>query len=282
MYRLRGGVHLAKSRVGEGSLQMFRYRTMRRVLAVTFAWFLGLLMLGSATTADPAPFSAAAVEVEKRLVAPAAGVMAPGDIATFEITVRNVGSADLTSLSLSDTYDNWSLSFIDASEWPSHVTRGATWDTAVWADLTAPPPAGFGGPLRPGEAYAVTLRLRALQPRTGATVAEAGLNPFLMEMANVREQCTWVHGHDREGALAKAKDLTAAAIAKARFLVPLDMIKVPVTKRAMVIGGGVAGISAALDLADQGIETLLVEKQPTIGGVMAQLNKTFPTMDCSI
>ena len=123
---------------------------------------------------------------------------------------------------------------------------------------------------------------RMHEPTFRATVAEAGLNPFLMEMANIREQCTWAHGHDEEGALAKAKDLTAAAVAKAAFLTPLDMIKVPVTKRAMVIGGGVAGISAALDLADQGIETVLVEKQPTIGGVMAQLNKTFPTMDCSI
>ncbi len=124
--------------------------------------------------------------------------------------------------------------------------------------------------------------VRMHEPTFRAAVAEAGLNPFLMEMANIREQCTWAHGHDREGALAKAKDLTAAAIAKAAFLTPLDMIKVPVTKRAMVIGGGVAGISASLDLADQGIETILVEKQPTIGGVMAQLNKTFPTMDCSI
>jgi heterodisulfide reductase subunit A len=113
-------------------------------------------------------------------------------------------------------------------------------------------------------------------------VSEAGLNPFLMEMANIREQCTWAHGHDKEGALKKAKDLTAAAIAKASFLAPLQFIKVPVTKRAMVIGGGVAGISASLDLAGQGIETILVEKEPTIGGVMAQLNKTFPTMDCSI
>jgi len=104
----------------------------------------------------------------------------------------------------------------------------------------------------------------------------------LMEMANIREQCTWAHGHDPEGALAKTKDLVAAAVAKASFLTPLDMIKVPVTKKAMVIGGGVAGISAALDLGDQGIDTILVEKEPTIGGVMAQLNKTFPTMDCSI
>jgi len=127
---------------------------------------------------------------------------------------------------------------------------------------------------------ACTVRMH--EPTFRAAVAEAGLNPFLMEMANIREQCTWAHGHDPEGALAKAKDLVAAAVAKARFLVPLDMITVPVTKRAMVIGGGVAGISASLDLADQGIETILVEKRPTIGGVMAQLNKTFPTMDCSI
>jgi len=120
------------------------------------------------------------------------------------------------------------------------------------------------------------------EPTFRAVVADAGLNPFLMEMANIREQCTWAHGHDPEGALEKAKDLTASAIAKASFLTPLDMINVPVTHRAMVIGGGVAGISAAFDLVDQGIETILVERQPTIGGVMAQLNKTFPTMDCSI
>jgi len=124
--------------------------------------------------------------------------------------------------------------------------------------------------------------VRMHEPTFRAAVAEAGLNPFLMEMANIREQCTWAHGHDPEGALAKTKDLVAAAVAKASFLTPLDMIKVPVTKRAMVIGAGVAGISAALDLGDQGIDTILVEKEPTIGGVMAQLNKTFPTMDCSI
>jgi len=124
--------------------------------------------------------------------------------------------------------------------------------------------------------------VRMHEPTFRAAVAEAGLNPFLMEMANIREQCTWAHGHDREGALEKAKDLTAAAIAKSRFLTELDMIDVPVTQKALVIGGGVAGISASLDLAEQGIETILVEKEPTIGGVMAQLNKTFPTMDCSI
>jgi heterodisulfide reductase subunit A len=123
---------------------------------------------------------------------------------------------------------------------------------------------------------------RMHEPTFRAAVAEAGLNPFLMEMANIREQCTWAHGHDKEGALAKAKDLTASAVAKARFLAPLEMLKVPVTKRAMVIGAGVAGINTALDLGDQGIETILVEREQTIGGVMAQLNKTFPTMDCSI
>jgi len=124
--------------------------------------------------------------------------------------------------------------------------------------------------------------VRMHEPTFRAVVKEAGLNPFLMEMANIREQCTWAHGHHPEEALEKAKSLTAAAVAKARFLTPLDMIKVPVTQKAMVVGGGVAGINAALDLADQGVETILVEKEPTIGGVMAQLNKTFPTMDCSI
>jgi len=127
---------------------------------------------------------------------------------------------------------------------------------------------------------ACTVRLH--EPTFRACVAEAGLNPFLFEMANIREQCTWVHSHEPEEALQKAKDLVAAAVAKARYLMPLDMLRVPVTKRALVIGGGIAGISAALDLGDMGFETYLVEKEPSIGGRMAQLNKTFPTMDCSI
>jgi heterodisulfide reductase subunit A len=108
------------------------------------------------------------------------------------------------------------------------------------------------------------------------------MNPFLFEMANIREQDTWVHSHEPDKALEKAKELVASAIAKAHFLRPLDMIEVPVTKTAMVIGGGIAGINAALDLADMGIKTYLVEREPSIGGRMAQLNKTFPTMDCSI
>jgi len=124
--------------------------------------------------------------------------------------------------------------------------------------------------------------VRLHEPTFRACVSNAGLNPFLMEMANIREQDTWVHSHEPEGALQKAKELVAAAVAKSSFLTPLDYIEVPVTKEAMVIGGGVAGISAALDLADMGIKTYLVEKEPSIGGRMAQLNKTFPTMDCSI
>lgn len=123
---------------------------------------------------------------------------------------------------------------------------------------------------------------RLHEPTFRACVSNAGLNPFLFEMANIREQDTWVHSHEPEAALEKAKEYVASAVAKARFLVPLDMIEVPVTKNALVIGGGIAGLNAALDLADMGIETYLVEREPSIGGRMAQLNKTFPTMDCSI
>jgi heterodisulfide reductase subunit A len=123
---------------------------------------------------------------------------------------------------------------------------------------------------------------RLHEPTFRACVLEAGLNPFLFEMANIREQDTWVHSHDPEAALQKAKDMVASHVAKARYLTPLTMIEVPVTKRALVIGGGIAGISTALDLADMGVETYIVEKEPSIGGRMSQLNKTFPTMDCSI
>jgi len=123
---------------------------------------------------------------------------------------------------------------------------------------------------------------RLHEPTFRACVTQAGMNPFLFEMANIREQDTWVHSHEPDKALEKAKELVASAIAKAYFLTPLNMIEVPVTKTAMVIGGGIAGINAALDLADMGIKTYLVEREPSIGGRMAQLNKTFPTMDCSI
>ncbi|GAF90270.1 unnamed protein product, partial [marine sediment metagenome] len=87
---------------------------------------------------------------------------------------------------------------------------------------------------------------------------------------------------DWDGATQKAKDLVASAVARARFLQPQEEMTVPVTKRALVIGGGVAGIEAAIELGDAGHEVVLVEKEPTIGGIMAQLDKTYPTMDCSI
>ncbi len=120
------------------------------------------------------------------------------------------------------------------------------------------------------------------EPTFRACISEVGLNPFMFEMANIREHASWVHSHEKADALEKAKEIVASAVAKVSYSQPLDMFKVPVTRRALVIGGGIAGISAALDLADMQIETYLVEKSPTIGGRMAQLDKTFPTMDCSI
>jgi heterodisulfide reductase subunit A len=113
-------------------------------------------------------------------------------------------------------------------------------------------------------------------------VIEAGLNPFLMEMINVREHITWVHTNQPDAAREKAKDMLAAAVARARLLEALEYIQVPVTKKALVIGGGIAGLVAALDLADAGVDTILVEREPSVGGRMAQLCKTFPTMDCPI
>ena len=123
---------------------------------------------------------------------------------------------------------------------------------------------------------------RQHEPTFRQCVLEAGLNPYLMEMANLREHCSWVHPGDWDAATAKAKDLVASAVARARFLQPQEEMAVPVTRRALVIGGGVAGIEAALELAEQGHQVTLVEKQPSIGGIMAQLDKTYPTMDCSI
>ncbi len=113
-------------------------------------------------------------------------------------------------------------------------------------------------------------------------ISEAGLNPYLLEMANIREQCSWVHGHDSPMATIKAQDLVRSAVARARLLESQTEAEVPVLRSTLVIGGGVAGIQAALDLADSGYPVVLVEKQPSIGGIMARLDKTFPTMDCSI
>jgi heterodisulfide reductase subunit A len=121
---------------------------------------------------------------------------------------------------------------------------------------------------------------RMHEPTFRNACEDAGLNPYCFEMANLREQCAWVH-LDRDKATEKAKDLVASAVSKAALLEPLERKKVGVIPRALVIGGGVAGIYAALEIADKGFETYLVEKEPSIGGHMAQLDKTFPTLDCS-
>ena len=112
------------------------------------------------------------------------------------------------------------------------------------------------------------------------TAAAAGINPYMVEIANVREQCSWVH-KDIADATEKAVILGRAAIAKVNLNVPLVPGETPVTKRALVIGGGIAGIQTALDIADAGFEVDIVETKPTIGGKMAQLDKTFPTLDCA-
>jgi len=113
------------------------------------------------------------------------------------------------------------------------------------------------------------------------TVTSAGLNSYLLEMANIREQCSWVHSNNKEAATAKAIDLVRMAVAKATKDEPLFPKEVGLTKRALVIGGGIAGIQAALDIANAGHDVVLVEREPSIGGHMAQLDKTFPTLDCS-
>ena len=108
----------------------------------------------------------------------------------------------------------------------------------------------------------------------------AGLNPYMVEIANIREHCSWIH-KDVEEATQKAVILARAAIAKVNLNAPLKPGESRVTKRALVIGGGIAGIQTAIDIADAGYEVDIVEKTPSIGGRMSQLDKTFPTLDCS-
>lgn len=111
-------------------------------------------------------------------------------------------------------------------------------------------------------------------------MVNAGLNPFMMEMANIREHDTWVHP-DMDTATQKAKDLIKAAVKRVSLLEPLEMRYKDVVKSVLVIGGGIAGIQAALDIAEAGYQVFLVEREPSIGGHMIQLDKTFPTLDCS-
>ncbi|MGA2682498.1 MAG: CoB--CoM heterodisulfide reductase iron-sulfur subunit A family protein [Candidatus Bathyarchaeia archaeon] len=123
---------------------------------------------------------------------------------------------------------------------------------------------------------------RMHEPTYRKLMEQAGLNPYLFEMVNIREQSSWVHMKEPAKATQKAKELVSMAVARSRLLEPLEVKEVPALKSVLVIGGGIAGIQSALDLAEQDYKVCLVERQPTIGGHMAQLDKTFPTMDCSI
>ncbi len=109
---------------------------------------------------------------------------------------------------------------------------------------------------------------------------QAGLNKYMCEMANIREHCSWIH-EDRGAATGKAVDITRTIVEKVKHNQPLESIRIPVTKRALVIGAGIAGIQAALDIADGGHQVILIEKDASIGGHMSQLSETFPTLDCS-
>jgi len=112
-------------------------------------------------------------------------------------------------------------------------------------------------------------------------IQEAGLNQYLLEIANIREHCSWVTP-DRQAATRKAQNILQVAVARAKWLYPQDEEQIPVTDAALVIGGGVAGMQASLDLADAGHQVYLVEKKPSIGGIMAQLDKVYPDIECSI
>jgi len=114
-----------------------------------------------------------------------------------------------------------------------------------------------------------------------AVCTVGGVNPHMVEMVNIREQCSWCHTYEPDEATQKAKDLVLMGIEKVKLNVPLVPLQVPMTKKALVIGGGISGIEASLQLADLGHKVILVEKGPNIGGKMAQLNKIFPDQNCS-
>jgi heterodisulfide reductase subunit A len=120
------------------------------------------------------------------------------------------------------------------------------------------------------------------EPIFRACVEEAGLNPYLFEFVNIREHCSWIHMQEKDAATEKACELVRMSVSRASKLEPLQSNEVPVTNTALVIGAGVAGMQSALDIAEMGYKVYLVEKNPSIGGKMAQLDKTFPTNDCSI
>lgn len=121
---------------------------------------------------------------------------------------------------------------------------------------------------------------RMHEPTFRRTLESVDLNPYYLEMANIREQVSWVHPAG-EATTNKAMDLVAGAVERVHLHQPLYSRKSPIEQSALVVGGGIAGIQAALDIADAGYKVYLVEREPSIGGRMAQLDKTFPTLDCS-
>jgi heterodisulfide reductase subunit A len=122
---------------------------------------------------------------------------------------------------------------------------------------------------------------RMHEPTFQRALSAEGLNPYFFEMANIREHVSWIT-EDPEEATEKAKRLVRSAVLRVAHHVPLEPRQESVKKAALVVGGGIAGIQAALNIAESGYPVYLVEKEPTIGGKMAQLDKTFPTLDCSI
>ncbi len=137
------------------------------------------------------------------------------------------------------------------------------------------------------ESKANRLVLASCTPKTHEPVFKSvlesmGVDPSYLEFVNIREHASFVHRNDKQGAQKVAEDAIKSAVARAAVLEKILVKEVDITKRTLVVGGGVAGLSSAIDLAEQGYEVHLVEKSPTIGGKMAQLDRTFPTDDCSI
>ena len=120
------------------------------------------------------------------------------------------------------------------------------------------------------------------EPVFKSVLESMGIDSSYLEFANIREHSSFVHKKDRKGAQKVAEDIMRSAVARASVLEKILIKEVDITKKALIIGGGVAGLSAGIDLAEEGFEVHLVEKSPTIGGKMAKLDRTFPTDDCSI
>jgi len=137
------------------------------------------------------------------------------------------------------------------------------------------------------ESNANRLVMASCTPRTHEPVFKSVLESMnidssYLEFVNIREHSSFVHRHDKQGAQKVAEDAIRSAVARAAVLEPILIKEVDITKKTLIIGGGVAGLTAGIDLAEQGYEVYLVEKSPTIGGKMAKLDRTFPTDDCSI